>query len=155
MANNMTVKKVPIVLDKERTLVYDMNAFCELENHYTENHHTESDIATVYQSLTLLEEGLIGKKEMNQEEILEMRATLTDLTHEQSNGFQQFYARFLSGSPKAIRALLWAGLIHEDKDLTIDDVGKFPPNLTDVSLKIIEALAPSMPETDEDEEKNV
>jgi len=154
MANNMTVKKVPIVLDKERTLVYDMNAYCELENHYTETNHTESDIDTLYQSITLLAEGLIGKKELNQEEIFEMRTTLTDLTTQQSNGFQQFYGRFLSGSPKAIRALLWAGLIHEDKTLTIADVGKFPPNLTDVSLKIIEALTPSMPETDEEEEKN-
>lgn len=155
MDNNMIVKKVPIFLDKERTLVYDLNAYCELESYYIETNNPESEIDTLYQSMNLLAEGLIGKKELNQEEILAMRSTLMDLTNKQSNGFQQFYGRFLSGSPKAIRALLWAGLIHEDKNLKIEDVGKFTSNLTDVSFKILEALPRSMPENDEDEEKNV
>ena len=34
MANPVRVKKVPVTLDKERHLVYDMNAFCELEERF-------------------------------------------------------------------------------------------------------------------------
>jgi len=155
MANNMTIKKVPIVLDKERTLVYDMNAFCKLEDYYIDTNTLDGEIDTLYNAMNAMADGLIGKKELNEEEILDIRSILTDLTNKQSNGFQQFYGRFLSGSPKAIRSLLWAGLIHEDETLTIEDVGKFSVNLPTVSVKILDALAPSMPENEEDEEKNV
>lgn len=34
MPNPVRVKKVPVQLDKERHLVYDMNAFCELEERF-------------------------------------------------------------------------------------------------------------------------
>ncbi|ERI10891.1 hypothetical protein [Aneurinibacillus aneurinilyticus] len=34
MANDVKVKRIPIVLDKERHLVFDLNAFCELEEKF-------------------------------------------------------------------------------------------------------------------------
>lgn len=34
MANNVSVKKIPITLDKQRHLVADLNTFCELEEIY-------------------------------------------------------------------------------------------------------------------------
>lgn len=45
-------------------------------------------------------------------------------------------------SMSATRALLWAGLLHEDPLLTIDDVGKMElESLRDVSEKIAQAFS--------------
>ena len=52
-----------------------------------------------------------------------------------------------SGSIKAIRKFLWAGLIHENKDLTEEEVGKWfnVINMPIVSKKINEALGLAIP----------
>lgn len=45
-----------------------------------------------------------------------------------------------------IRSLLWAGLIHEDPLLTVDDVGKMEfDNLRDVVLKVVSAFNADQP----------
>jgi hypothetical protein len=54
-------------------------------------------------------------------------------------------------SMSSIRALLWAGLLHEDSLLTIEDVGKMSfSNLREVSTKLAQALNGDSPEADAD-----
>lgn len=47
-----------------------------------------------------------------------------DLLYDDKNFFQ-IEQDFNLGRPYAIRAYLWAGLVHEDKDLTIEQVSAF------------------------------
>jgi len=97
----MKVKpQVPIVLDKPRVLLMDMNAMVEFEK------------AT-------------GKNMLQQ--------TATSIT------------------AKDLRALLWACLKHEDKDLTIEQVGSMihAGNLQEVSEKLGEAWEVASPDVEE------
>ena len=89
---------VPLELDKPRTLMFDLNAFAELEGKY-------------------------------------------------GNMEQAFFA-MQSGSMKAARTLLWAGLLHEDEKLTERQVGRMVTleNLGVVMDTISEALLEAMPE---------
>lgn len=101
MANQIRVVKVPIVLDKPRTLVYDLNAFVELEDKYG----THRKALEAIQSKKL----------------------------------------------KAIRAWLWAGLVHEDEFLTEKQVGSMlsgadPEVLVDMIHKIMEATSAQLPD---------
>lgn len=43
---------------------------------------------------------------------------------------------------KTLRALLWAGLLHENRDLTIEEAGDLMDhaNLEDIATKVMEAL---------------
>lgn len=54
------------------------------------------------------------------------------------------------GSIKAFRIILWAGLIHEDENLTIKQVGAMIdlPTLYDLTKKIEEAMGDALPEPD-------
>ncbi|AMU86679.1 hypothetical protein [Dehalococcoides mccartyi] len=51
-------------------------------------------------------------------------------------------------SARDIRALLWACLRHEDKNLTVEAVGQMvtPENIPDLSAQLIEAFNTAMPE---------
>lgn len=102
MANADTVRTtpIPIALDKERTLLYDFNAFIELEELY-------GDINKAFEGL----------------EQLKM---------------------------KPIRDMIWAGLIHEDENLTPKQVGKMlnMANVQEIATKIMEALGISLPEAE-------
>ena len=93
---------VPLELDKPRTLMFDLNAFAELEDKY-------------------------------------------------GNMEQAFFA-MQSGSMKAARTLLWAGLLHEDEKLTERQVGRMVTleNLGVVMDTISEALLEAMPEDSEE-----
>lgn len=72
---DVKVKKFPVRLDgNDRTLVFDLNAFAEIEDAY-------GDIELAMQKMQ-------------------------------------------AGSPKALRILLWAGLLHENEELTLKEVGK-------------------------------
>lgn len=73
--NDVRIKKVTVELDKTRTLLYDLNAFAEMEDRYGS-----------------------------------IQAILDDVS---------------KGSIKALRLVLWAGLIHEDDSLSPYDVGKW------------------------------
>ena len=98
---NVRLKKVQVTLDKERTLLFDLNAFIELEEKF----------GTVDKALTALSEG----------------------------------------SVKALRALLWAGLLHEDDKLTEKAVGALIGlgDLQEVAQAINDAVMSDLPEPQE------
>lgn len=100
-ASDIKQKGVLINIDKERRLVFDLNAFCELEDKY----------------------GTI-EKAMN-----EMQ----------------------KGSIKAIRYMLYLGLLNEDETLTENKVGKLitVDNLQEVMQSLTVAMAVSSPKIDE------
>lgn len=59
----------------------------------------------------------------------------------------------LSGlTTKDLRALIWAGLLHEDPALTLEQVGAMvhAGNLPDIDRQIGIALGVSLPDTEED-----
>lgn len=100
-ANDVQIKPIPITLDQPRTLLYDFNAFIELEELY-------GDVNKAFKGL----------------EQLKM---------------------------KPIRDMIWAGLLHEDENLTPRQVGKMlhPSNIEEIALKITEAIGVSLPEPEE------
>lgn len=100
---DIRAKLIPIQLDKERHLKFDLNAFAELEELY-------GDINTAFEAMQ-------------------------------------------KGSIKAIRAMLWAGLIHEDKTLTVEQVGSMidMSNINEVMSAIAQAISEAMPKVDEAE----
>ena len=100
---DIRAKLIPIQLDKERHLKFDLNAFAELEDIY-------GDINTAFEAMQ-------------------------------------------KGSIKAIRAMLWAGLVHEDKSLTIEQVGEMVHlgNMNEVMGAITKAISEAMPEASETE----
>jgi hypothetical protein len=150
MPNNIRIKKVPIKLDKKRHLLYDLNAYCELENYYNQVDGPGDRLGNIITEINKLVTSMDEKTDIKQ-----IKTQLSAIVDRNPNGFSAFYRSFLNGSPNAIRALLWAGLIHEDENLTIKDVGKMVgSNLNEISLKIIEAMSESLPEPDEDDAKN-
>lgn len=100
-ANDVRIKPIPITLDKPRTLLYDFNAFIELEEIY-------GDVSTALEGLEKLK-------------------------------------------IKVVRDMIWAGLLHEDENLTPKQVGKMlhPSNIEEVAYKIAEAIGVSLPEPEE------
>lgn len=90
-------KFVDVVLDKERRLLFDLNAFASLEEEY-------GSLDTVFDAL--------GK-----------------------------------GKVKALRDVIWAGLLHDDENLTPKDVGKLLglANLEGMVELVNKALTQSMP----------
>ena len=95
---NVRPKAVVITLDKERHLLYDLNAFAELEEVF----------GTVEEALKALE----------------------------------------SGKLKAFRAILWCGLIHEDEEISITDVGALIglADMEYVATALNEAISSAMPQ---------
>jgi hypothetical protein len=100
MANNVKDKSIPIQLDRERNLKFDLNAFIELEEKY-------GSIDDAFKSL----EG---------------------------------------GRIKAIRTILWAGLLHEDENLTEKRVGALVTvdKLNEITDKLTEAINKALPTGD-------
>lgn len=100
---DIRAKLIPMQLDKERHLKFDLNAFAELEELY-------GDINTAFEEMQ-------------------------------------------KGSIKAIRAMLWCGLIHEDKTLTLEQVGEMVHlgNINEVMNAITQAISEAMPKVDETE----
>lgn len=90
-------KAVPVMLDKERSLLFDLNAMADLEDKY--------------------------------------------------GSMQKAMKSMTEGSIKAIRALIWAGLKHEDEALTERQVGAMLTmvDMEDVSMKLAEAMEKCMP----------
>lgn len=100
-AKDIKAKKVKLMLDRERTIKFDLNAFIELED-------------------------MFGSVNKALEEIRK-------------------------GSMKAARAVLWAGLIHEDESLTLKQVGAMldMETLPRVTEALAEAIGGSLPEKGE------
>lgn len=105
MANlkDVRIKTVPIMLDKERHLKFDLNAFAELEEAY----------GNIEEALKAMEKGSI----------------------------------------KALRAVLWAGLIHEDENLTQKDVGALIglTDLEDLAKSLSTAMQSHLPQPKEND----
>lgn len=97
-------KPVKITLDKERTLLFDLNAFACLEEEY----------GSIDEALDALAKGKV----------------------------------------KALRAIVWAGLQHEDDSLTVKDVGKFLTlaDLQRVAEAVNEALTQALPKPEKNAE---
>ncbi|MGF7046401.1 hypothetical protein J2T13_000877 [Paenibacillus sp. DS2015] len=94
MANDIREIKIPIMLDKGRTLIFDFNAFAEIDEMYGD--------------------------------------------------YKKGLAALGTGSLKTVRAFLWAGLVHEDKDLTVEKLGSLltsvdPEYIIGLSEKILQA----------------
>lgn len=55
------------------------------------------------------------------------------------------------GSVKALRVLLWAGLVHEDESITVKQVGSWIDfnTLLNITDKVNEAIADSLPASEE------
>jgi len=103
MASNLKKvkpEKVKIVLDKTRTLVYDLNAFAELEDQF----------GSIEDAMKALEGGKI----------------------------------------KAIIAILWAGLVHEEETLTPKQVGSIIGlgDLQQVAEALGKAINTALPEVE-------
>lgn len=109
MSNLIDIRPKPIqvMLDKERGLLYDLNAFACLEEEY-------GSLDEVFDAL--------GK-----------------------------------GRIKALRAVIWAGLLHEDENLTPKDVGKFLslPDMEGVTELVNRAIVQSMSNPEKNEKKTV
>lgn len=100
MSNVADIRPMPVkvMLDKERTLLFDLNALAYLEEEY-------GDIDKAFDDIT-------------------------------------------KGKVKALRAVLWAGLVHEDESLSVKDVGKLLTlaDLQRVAEAVNEALAQALPQ---------
>lgn len=112
----MQIRKVPIELDKPRTLLYDVNALIDLGAALNLNLMTKPGW-----------EALLGKmvKSVPQtmdEEIVEV--------FEANPSFEK------------VRAIVWAGLRHEDESLTLRQVGAMldPTDLKRVIAAYVEAF---------------
>lgn len=105
--SDVKAKKHTVFLDKEREIIYDLNAFAEVEE----------------------------------------KLGIT---------FQEAMKQFQNVSVKVLRTFLWAGLIHEDNQLTEKEVGKMVTmkNFQYVLEAIANAISDAMPEEEESEEKN-
>lgn len=91
-------KAVKIMLDKERSLLYDLNAFALIEEAY--------------------------------------------------DGVQNAMDALAQGSVKAMRCILWAGLVHEDEALTQKQVGAMVnlASMTELVNQINEAISQALPQ---------
>ena len=76
---------------------------------------------------------------------------------EEVTGINFLMGEFTFSSVRVMRALVWAGLLHDDPTLTLEAVGDMieEAGADNVAKKIIEAFAAAMPKTtpgDEDDE---
>ena len=99
--NDILVKPVPVMLDKERSFLFDWNA------------------------LTIITE-----------QLGDINEALKRLDKD--------------NNPKDLQVFIWAGLSHEDDNLTLKQVGRmmFPKNIKYISEKLGEALKACMPEAE-------
>lgn len=65
--------------------------------------------------------------------------------------YLEFSRNLKNASAKELRALLWCMLIHEDRELTIDEVGAMvtKDNLQDVFIALLTAQMINMPEAEQ------
>ncbi len=115
----MAIQKVPIVLDKPRTLLYDVNALIELGEELNLNLMSKEGW-----------EELVGKFETPAPKTMDDKPEPV------------FVA---APSFRKVRAIIWAGLRHEDEALTIRQVGAMldPTNLQPVIEAYIKAFVAS------------
>jgi len=122
--SDLKIRPVKIMLDRERNLIMDLNAFEELENIY-EN------------------EPPMFKTDKNGKEI-EIKDPLS----------KAFESLGLKKRIKHIKNFLYAGLVHEDPELTPAKIGSMLsyPKLTEVVDQIWQAIAQATPDPKEGSE---
>ncbi len=86
--------------------------------------------------------------------LLDMNAYIELEEYYPEKSIQEILDDFLAGRTKAIRDVLWAGIVHEDPDLTPKEVGAMisPGYMNELSDQIINGIYTSLPESGE--EKN-
>jgi len=74
---------------------------------------------------------------------------------EMYGSFEQAMKELEKGSIKAVRALLWAGLLHEEPTLTLQKVGTMVdlPTLNKITEALTAAIEDALPESSSDEVK--
>jgi hypothetical protein len=72
---------------------------------------------------------------------------------EKYGSFDDAIAQLEKGSVKALRTLLWAGLIHEDENLTEKQVGSMldMTKMQEVSQTLVAAIGDNVPEAEPEE----
>ncbi|MBT2215832.1 hypothetical protein KK120_08720 [Virgibacillus dakarensis] len=90
--------------------------------------------------------------------ILDLNAyfELDMLYEEKGKTYHHIEADLLQMRPYAVRAFIWAGLVHEDPTLTLDDVGKYIDihNIQEYGRIIYKLILGDKPEAESQEEKN-
>lgn len=113
----MQIKKVPITLDKPRTLLYDVNALIDLGDALNLNLMTAA-----------------GWEELFGKVVTPAPQTMDDKPEPVFQAAPPSFAK--------VRAIVWAGLRHEDESLTVRQVGALldPANLAPAIKAYTEAF---------------
>lgn len=155
----MPIKSVPIKLDKQRSLRFDFNAFCVIEEQlnipivkftkiFVNSYECpKCGFKTDSTKLPKEKEVPAGTEEETKVLCPECKEEMEIIDT----------IRFSD-----LRKVLWAGLLHEDKDLTLEKVGEilsegaWVAKMADLAAKIAEALSVAFPdaEKEKDEAKN-
>jgi hypothetical protein len=124
----MPVKSIPIQLDKKRNLRFDTNAVCMLEE--------ELDISF----FKIIELFGVSFDDVD---------VATDIVEKGPKALSPKLAINMASRIKLknLRMLLWVGLLHEDKDLTLERVGELMDGIDSIVLiqKILEAYSAAIP----------
>ena len=129
----MPVKSIPIQLDKRRNLRFDTNAICMLEEELGISFFKIVELFGVsFADIDIakkIEEK--GAEALSPEVAIDMASRI---------------------KLKNLRTLLWVGLLHEDKELTLEQVGNLMDNIDSIMLieKILEAYSIAIPVGDGD-----
>lgn len=124
----MPVKSIPIQLDKRRNLRFDTNAICMLENELDISFFKIVELFGVsFDDIDITEKiAEKGADALSPKVAIEMASRI---------------------KLKNLRMLLWIGLLHEDKDLTLEQVGSLMDDIDSIVLieKILEAYSAAIP----------
>ncbi len=124
----MPIKSIPIQLDKKRYLRFDTNAICMLEEELDISFFKIVELFGVsFDDIDIAKN--IAKKEtdaLSPKVAIDMASRI---------------------KLKNLRVLLWVGLLHEDKELTLEQVGDLMDNIDSIVLieKILEAYSAAIP----------
>ena len=124
----MPVKSISIELDKKRNLRFDTNAICMLEEELDISFFKIIELFGVsFDDVDVAAEIVKkGTKALSPKVAINMASRI---------------------KLKNLRMLLWVGLLHEDKDLTLERVGELMDNIDSIVLieKILEAYSTAIP----------
>jgi len=127
----MPVKSVPIQLDKRRNLRFNTNAICILEEEL---------------NISVFNIGELFGFSFNDSDIME------DIVEKGAKALSPKVAIEMASRIKLknLRALLWVALLHEDKDLTLEQAGELMDSINNLILieKLLEAYSVAIPKTD-------
>ncbi len=124
----MPVRSIPIQLDKRRNLRFDTNAICMLEEELDISFFKIVELFGVSLDDIDIAEKIAekGAEALSPKVAIDMASRI---------------------KLKNLRMLLWVGLLHEDKELTLEKVGDLMDNIDSIVLieKILEAYSVAIP----------